>query len=322
MEKITLFNTAIGSTNKGDEIIMRCVQEELGELLNKYFILESPTHLQAFGILECIGRLSDSALEISTSKYKFVCGTNLLSPKMFHRSNQWNINYFNCRPLKGSILVGVGVLKGNTPDWYSRKLYKKILSDEYYHSVRDDIAYRMMKDIGLKCYNTGCITLWKLTPEVCNRIPKRKAEAVIFTLTDYRRNPEKDRIIVDIIKENYKEIYFWIQGIGDLEYLQSIADIDEIKIIGPDVDSYEKVLKKNIDYVGTRLHAGIFAMRHGCRSIIIRVDERMDAMSSYIPNNCVSREQLSELKFKIQSQFTTSVDIDWSAIEKWKKQFK
>lgn len=29
MKKITLLDTAVGSTNKGDEIIMQCVKEEL-----------------------------------------------------------------------------------------------------------------------------------------------------------------------------------------------------------------------------------------------------------------------------------------------------
>ena len=142
MEKIALLDTAVGSTNKGDEIIRECVKEELGDLLNKYFVMNTPTHLSAFTLLQNIGRLPDSAREISEAKYKFVCGTNLFSRDMIHRCNQWNIGYFNSRPVTGSIFVGVGSNGRNKINFYTRKLYKKILSKEFIHSVREEKAVR------------------------------------------------------------------------------------------------------------------------------------------------------------------------------------
>ena len=108
MEKITLLDTAVGSTNRGDDIIMHCAQEELGWLIKKYYLLRVPTHLRSCGLEECLGRLPDSAREIESSKYKFICGTNLLSENMFHRTNQWNVNIWNSRPIRGSVLLGVG----------------------------------------------------------------------------------------------------------------------------------------------------------------------------------------------------------------------
>lgn len=108
MERITLLDTSVGSTNLGDEIIMRCFKEEMKDLLEKYFVLSAPTHLRNFSLLQNIGNLPDSAREISLSKYKFACGTNLLSPNLLHRCNQWDINLFSCKPLYGTILVGVG----------------------------------------------------------------------------------------------------------------------------------------------------------------------------------------------------------------------
>lgn len=95
MEKITLLDTAVGSTNKGDDIIMQCVKEELKDIICNYFTLSIPTHLCAFNTLECLGNLPDSASEVASSKYKFVCGTNLLSGNMLHRTNQWDINILN-----------------------------------------------------------------------------------------------------------------------------------------------------------------------------------------------------------------------------------
>lgn len=321
MENITLLDTAIGSTNKGDEIIMKCVEEELNFFLKKHFVLKVATHLCSFNALECLGNLPDTASEVYNSKYKIVCGTNLLSNDMLHRTNQWDINYMNCKPLIGSILVGVGG-SGGKISRYTSKLYKKVLSHNYIHSVRDQRAYDMLTELGFKCINTGCITMWKLTPEFCELIPKSKRNKVIFTLTDYQKNKESDKRMIKIIRENYDELFFWIQGVHDYDYLNEITDISDIRIIGPDVGEYEKVLQSgDIDYIGTRLHAGIYAMRHGIRSIIVCVDTRMDAMANCIPNNTLERANIDLLADKITSTFSTRCEINRSGIEEWKMQF-
>ena len=320
MEKITLLDTSVGSTNKGDEIIMKCVEEEMRYLLEQYYVLKVPTHLCSFNAMECLWKLPDSASEIFSSKYKFVCGTNLLSGNMFHRTNQWDINLLNCKPFKESILIGVGGLT-NVADFYTKKLYQKILSPKYVHSVRDKKAYDLMCSMGLKCINTGCVTMWKLTPEFCEQIPVMKTNKVVFTLTDYKRDAERDTKMIQILRENYEEILFWIQGIHDLEYLQSLTDISDIKIIPPNVQAYENVLNMNVDYVGTRLHAGIFALRHKVRSIIISVDERMDALAEKITENCLLRKDIDKLHEKINSKIITECFLDWDAVKEWKEQF-
>ena len=303
MEKIALLDTAVGSTNKGDEIIMECVKEELGDLLNKYFVMNTPTHLSAFTLLQNIGRLPDSAREISEAKYKFVCGTNLFSRDMIHRCNQWNIGYFNSRPVTGSIFVGVGSNGRNKINFYTRKLYKKILSKEFIHSVREEKAEKLLKEMGFKCINTGCVTLWKLTPDFCKDIKRKKSESVVFTLTDYNKDTEKDKQMIEILRKSY-------------------TNIDDINIVSPSIESYKKVLKKDIDYVGTRLHAGIYAMRHRKRAIILSVDERMNSMKWSIKENCISRNDIDELKQFIDSEIETKVNLDFELIKKWKEQFK
>lgn len=299
---------------------MQCVKEELKDIICNYFTLSIPTHLCAFNTLECLGNLPDSASEVASSKYKFVCGTNLLSGNMLHRTNQWDINILNCKPIVGSILVGVG--GAPKADWYTRKLYKKVLSDKYIHSVRDKNAQKLLISLGLKCEYTGCVTMWKLTPEFCNSIPNEKHEKVVFTLTDYNRNPEKDIKMIETIKRNYKNIFFWIQGAHDLEYLKEITDIKNISIIQPDIKEYSNILNDSIDYIGTRLHAGIFAMRHKVRSIIIRVDSRMDVMSECIPNNTISRMNMEKLGNMINNSIETKCNINFNAIERWKQQFE
>lgn len=321
MEKITLLDTCIGSTNRGDDIIMQCAEEELGWLMQKYYPLRAPTHLRSFGVDECIGALPDSAGEIAASKYKFVCGTNLLKTNMLHRTNQWDINLWNCKPIKGCILLGVGG-GGKIENRYTKTLYKKVLSNKYIHSVRTKEAYELVTSLGLSCINTGCVTLWKLTPEFCRNIPEKKADNAVFTLTDYCRDAKRDGAMIDILRCNYKKLYFWVQGTHDLEYLEELTDTKEIVIIPPLVSAYSSILQQPVDYVGTRLHAGIFAMRHTVRSVIVTIDQRMDAMSSCIPENCLPRKQLAELEKKICNPIKTTVNLDWTAIDLWKGQFK
>ncbi len=63
-------------------------------------------------------------------------------------------------------------------------------------------------------------------------------------------------------------------------------------------------------------------MRHKARCIIITLDERMTAMQSSVANNCIPRSKLdTELEEKINSEFDTKVNVDFSAIEEWKAQF-
>lgn len=329
METITLLDTAVGSTNKGDEIIMRCCREELNEMCgDRYFLLSAPTHLRSVSALQGFGQLPDSANEISRSKYKFVCGTNILQSNMLHRSNQWDISLLTCKPFMNSILVGVGGtinLPGGIRGAYTKTLYSKLLSSEYIHSVRTKSTAESLEKLGYKAIDTGCITLWKLGPEFCTKIPKKKADHAVVTLTDYNRNPKDDKTLLDIVKKNYKRVFFWPQGIYDDEYLRKIDSMDKIEILPASVDAYEKLLstEESLDYIGTRFHGGIFAMRHGIRCIIVTLDERMTAMQNRVKNTCISRTMLSEeLDKKINSEFDTIVNIDTVAISNWKAQFR
>lgn len=327
MERVTLLDTAVGSTNKGDDIIMSCFYEEMKELLELYFVLNAPTHLRSTSFFQNIGKLPDSANEIYNSKYKFVCGTNILSSNLFGRSNQWDISLSTCKPFEGAVLVGVGgtlnISKG-IKGMYTKKVYNKVLSRDFIHSTRTEDAKIGLEKLGFQAVNTGCLTLWKMTPEFCLGIPKDKAKDVVLTLTDYNKNSELDKLIISIVKKNYENVYFWPQGIYDDEYIKFLNKDNDIEVLPPTVKAYEALLNSNddIDYVGTRFHGGIFSMRHSKRCIIITLDNRMSAMQSRVLNNCISRNDVkSQLEKKINSSFETRVDIDVDLINEWKGQF-
>ena len=325
MEKLAILNTAIFSFNKGDYIIMESAKKQLKEITKNNFFVEIPTHSPAFykyQIMDLFAKKNALKKDIMSMKYKFVCGTNLLSSNMFVRKPLWNINIFQTKYLKDCILLGVGCGINGKFNYYTKKLLRNVLSKDYIHSVRDEESKKMLETIGLKAINTGCPTLWELNKEHCANIPTKKKDKVVFTLTDYKKDKEKDQELINILNKNYNEVYFWVQGFGDYEYLQGLNNILGIKIISSDVEEYNKFLDENeCDFVGTRLHAGIKAMQKGRRSIILIVDNRARSMKRDYNLNCIERDRIDELEQYINSDIKTDIKINEENINRWKDQF-
>ncbi|MDQ0270936.1 polysaccharide pyruvyl transferase family protein [Cytobacillus purgationiresistens] len=321
MENMLLMDTSVGSLNKGDDIIMKCVRNQLKEITKDSYLLTLPTHVSPFHWYQT-ARKSNRVKIYSNAKYKFVGGSNLLTMDMLTHFPQWNINIFNYGPIKGSILVGVGAGKGDVIKGYTKYLYKRVLSHDYYHSVRDERTKKILEGIGFKAINTGCATMWSLTTEFCLQIPVDKAEAVVFTLTHHSKDQEKDQLLIDTLNSSYKKVYFWIQDADDLNYLRTFDHIKKIEIIPPTLEDYESVLKTDVDYIGTRLHGGIYAMRQKKRSIIIGIDERAFGMNETYNLNMIERNELSKLEEMIHSKIVTNVQVDFHAVKQWLNQFK
>ncbi|RKF46549.1 capsular biosynthesis protein [Bacillus wiedmannii] len=320
MDNVLVLDTSVGSLNKGDDIIMKCVKYQLSDITKNAYVLTLPTHVSPFHWYQ-VARKSHRVQIYSSAKYKFVGGSNLLVMDMLTHFPQWNINMFNCGPLKGSILVGVGAGKGNKINKYTKLLYKKVLSHEYIHSVRDERTKRFLEEMGFKALNTGCATLWSLTPEFCKEIPTKKSDSVVFTLTHHSKDFAKDQLLIDVLNRNYKNVYFWIQDAGDFEYFKKLKDIQGIKIVPPTIEEYEKILNTEVDYIGTRLHGGIFAMRHKKRTIIISIDERAQGMGETYNLNLIDRADFINLEKMINSEIITDVKVDFDVVNLWLKQF-
>lgn len=321
--KIINFNTAYGTRNMGDFIIVKTIHEEMAYLFNKNFVIELPTHTPVATFYQCFDG-SSIMKACSNAKYKFIDGTNLLPKSLFRPWPNWNVNLVNCRPYQDSILIGVG--KGGDykkPSYYTKMVYARILSKKYIHSTRDEQTKRMLESLGYRAMNTGCPTLWKLTKDFCKEIPQKKSDRVIFTLTDYCKDRVRDQELINLLNKNYKAVLFWIQGSNDLEYFNSLDNTDGIELVPPNLASYEKVLEReNIDYVGTRLHAGIYAMRHKIRSVILIVDNRARDMKESYNLVAIERFKIEELDSVINSSFATDIRIDEDKIKRWKAQFE
>lgn len=326
MKKILLLDTSIGTSNMGDYIIMECVRNELDFLLRDSFVYDMPTHLPPFHAFAVL-RNSLAVQNYATADLKFAGGSNLLVKDLKTHYPQWNIHYFDSKPLAGTILVGVGAGAGEATNRYTTKLYNKVLSHEFYHSVRDERSKKYVETVlGLKAINTGCVTMWMLTPAFCRQIPTGKASRVVFTLTG-RANvasvDKEDQTLIDLLKERYEKVYFWVQGDQDAAYFKRAKNTDGITVVPPSLSAYDKLLSEpDLDYVGTRLHGGIYAMRHKKRAIILAIDERAREIHSANHLNCIEKSKVpSELDGMICTDFETKITMPFDEIERWKSQF-
>lgn len=313
-DQVLLFDTSIDTQNIGDEIIAYYSNRALSQIFEMEKVERVPTH-----ILPSADQLAD----VSVAGVKIVCGTNLITPH-FEEFSNWKMP----NDLKGyRDIVTLGVGWGYYCDDISKAskfVYKTIFSKRGVLSVRDSYTEQKFREMGISnVINTGCPTLWELTPSHCALIPKRKSSKVITTLTDYDRDIDADGMMFDILNQNYDEVFVWIQGSHDREYLYSLVDTAGIYIIENSFEAYTAALKMgDVDYVGTRLHAGIHAMNLGIRTIILAVDNRAIEMGKDFNLPVIKRTELSaQLSERINSEWDTMINVPFDAIEEWKRQF-
>ncbi|MDD6270081.1 MAG: polysaccharide pyruvyl transferase family protein [Oscillospiraceae bacterium] len=320
-----IFDTAICTSNLGDEVILDAIRRNMKEVFDNNFMLRLSTHSSNFSFMQMM-RKNKKIEYCANADYKFICGTNLISQKRIGKVNaQWQIHLSNIPVLKNSILVGAGTTDGGEKmDFYAKYLYKKVLSDKYMHSVRDELTKRVVESLGVKAINTGCPTLWELTPEHCMEIKKSKSENCIISVSGYadQKNESRDQTFIDIVNRNYNNIYVWIQTTEDEKYLDSLKGTENIKRIYS-LSMFREVLRKgDVDYIGTRLHGGVFAMQNKVRSLIISIDHRAEGFHEKNNIPIIRRNEIeTDLERLINSDFETRVINDYDSINKFRSQF-
>lgn len=327
MKYIALMDTSVGSFNLGDSIIMESVERGLAPILKNNFVVNFPTHTPVFHKYEFSIHKNDG-LSLGLKKFdlKFLCGTNLLEKNMKKRQNTWQYHLSDTKYFNDFVLVGVGTDQlPKLQNDYTKKFYNRALSHEIIHSTRDKKTQVFLQSLGFKAVDTGCATLWPLNSEHCKKIPTVKSEDVIFTLTDYKKDETKDKELIEVLLNNYRNVYYWPQGIGDLDYLQELGDdaiINKIDVISPSLRGYNNFLESHqCDFVGTRLHAGIKAMQQFKRTIILGVDNRALDMHEEHHLNYLSRNDIGKLENMINSNIKTDIKVDYDAVKMFLNQF-
>lgn len=309
-----LLDTAMDSDNCGDGIIMENCLLQLSSLLDISAMRHIPTHrlpnAEEMKLLRSSGR-------------KLLCGTNILSGRMRHYG-LWRLTP-DVSAWRGTVLMGVGFDSSQDGfDRYSRTFMHTILCKDALHSVRDSFSEKKLRSMGIQnVLNTGCPTMWCLTPEHCASIPTRKAGSVICTVTDYSRDPKNDSAMLDILLASYGEVFLWLQGREDLAYIRELGYADKLTLVESTLEAYDAILaREDLDYVGTRLHAGIRALRKGRRSLIVSIDNRAECISADTGLPTIRREDIPiALKERLQAEYETTITLPWENIRKWKEQF-
>lgn len=309
-----ILDTSMESDNCGDNIIMNYCLLQLDSCVNTSDWIHVPTHRYIN---------ETEKIQLTDARMKLLCGTNILSGQM-RSYGLWKINK-DISPYKNTILMGVGFDSMKEKyDSYTKMFFHTILAKDKMHSVRDSFAEEKLHSMGIdNVINTGCPTMWNLTPELCSKIPRVKGKDVVCTITDYCPDERNDRVMLDVLIKNYEKVYVWLQGANDRKYIERIEILDKVELIGSTLKEYDQILEKdNLDYVGTRLHAGIRAMNKGHRSLIISIDNRAECISKDTGLPIIKREDVPVmLEEYIEQDFDTYINMPWENIEKWKQQF-
>ena len=328
MKQVLLFDTALNTSNLGDEIIYDDCKKGLSSVLDEALIFRMATHVVNYSSYQLI-RMEDGKITrlCDWADYKFVCGTNLLTDKLWRVNPQWMVNPINARLYKDCILVGVGkISEYDKPNRYTSNIYKKILSRKYKHSVRDSATKKVLNDLGFDAINTGCPTLWGFDRDKCAAIPTGKAENVIFTVSGYnkQRAPQQDKRMIQILKENYNKLYLWVQTVMDERYFKELMSDTPVEVTPIySLNKYKEILLKgNVDYVGTRLHGGVYAMQNNVRSMVIAIDQRSRGFHEDNNLPILEREDIEKLESLVHSEWKTDIRIDNDAINEFVSQFK
>ena len=306
----------MGSENSGDWVIMAACDEACRDMFGSKELQHVATHYYS------------EELEHLSGRVKLLCGTNILYTHMADQK-QWALPH-DLRSFDHVCLLGVGMSDIGVDDCidaYTKAFYKTVLDGELFHSVRDEMTRQRLLDIGItNVLNTACPTMWSLTPEVQANIPVQKASCVLTSITDYSFSPERDLEMLKILGREYEKVTIWVQGSHDIDWcLDKIVDLSSYEVVGPNIEDLDRVLKRSdLDYVGTRLHAGIRCLNRGHRSLIIAVDNRARQIGADTGLPVLEREELSSGKLEewINHPVPSDIRLPWDAINQWKDQFR
>ena len=315
MRIVSILDTSICDNNLGNQIIMDSVNSFVKRVFPNDFLIRLP-YLDDFG--------QNSLNYIKNSAITLLGGTNALSADLEEYS-QIGLNKDNRFKFgEGITLMGVGWWQyQNEVDEKTADVYSNVFSTNFAHSVRDNYTKSKLEKIGFEnVINTGCPSMWNLNEEHCDSIPKTKANNVLCTLTNYNQNKSFDRKLVEFLSNYYEKVFFWIQGPEDLQYINSFGK--NVEILPPRLEDLDDLLisMNDIEYVGTRLHAGIRALQYKKRSLIIGIDNRAIEMSKDFNIPLLKREDLRDLKDIISSDLECKITIPESSIKSWKSQFE
>lgn len=312
-------NRGAQSPNLGDVMIRDAVVSEIRQLAPAYKIVRVSTHVPVE---------SEMVPKISACSIGVVGGSNLLGNRwlIWHRLKlfrQWKLSLSAASYAPSTVLLGVGWTQyQGKPDRHNRALLDKLLARNMIHAVRDDYTLEKLKCIGItNVVNTGCPTLWSLAEGTCREECQEKSDVVLTMLTDYSKRPITDRKLLILLKRHYRRVIFWPQGENDLKYVCKLGV--KIEPLERTLDAlYQFVTNNQCDYIGTRLHGGIYCLLRGVRSLILGIDNRALEMKNSMNLPVLPRRDFEGIQKWIKGPSTSNLRINACAIHQWRSAFR
>jgi hypothetical protein len=154
-------------------------------------------------------------------------------------------------------------------------------------------------------------------------------DSCVFAITDYLTNSPLDNKLIEQLSYYYKKLYFFPQGAEDTQYLQQLPAYtqykENISILPRDINLLKIFLtenNRNINYIGTRLHLGIYCLQNNIPSLIIAIDNRATEMGADIRLPIIKRENIMDIKKWIENNVSNNfIHLPVHNIERWKNQF-
>lgn len=315
---VILFDPAAGSANLGDWIINDAVTREIQNSSDgRVRIVNLSVHQ----------RPSKAHRRLLASADLLVAGgSNLINMRYIpFRDDRWNMSLVDFFAFKEVLLLGVGWNSyKNQSNWLGRSLYKNVISSHFTHSVRDEHTRQNLKNFGIgNAVNTSCPTMWDLTEAHLHKIPNKKGKSVVFTLTDYSKDKLRDTQTIELLNETYEDVYFWPQGSGDQDYFSSLG-VNVTRVLSPTVKAFDDLLGSDaqLDYVGTRLHAGIRALQKGRRTVVIAIDNRATEISADTQLPIVARDDFGQLADRLHASWETQITLPLGHIDLLRSQLR
>ena len=140
-------------------------------------------------------------------------------------------------------------------------------------------------------------------------------------LTDYMKEPELDKRLIGLLSQNYEQVYLWPQGRPDTEYVASL-DV-QVTMLDHTFNSFRDFVSNepSFDYIGTRLHGGVWCLLHGRRSLILEVDNRATEIHKDTNLPTCKRDNFEFMARWIAGPTETKIRMNEAAIREWKTQF-
>lgn len=316
--RVHLLDTSVASDNLGDEVIVESARAPLRPLFASDHVTSSSSH----------DGLGDwGRPEAMAADHVILLGTNALSAadqRKMHRFI-WTVRKPDMEALAGKVtLLGVGANRHfEEVDARQAKFLSRLLSPDHLHSVRDTLGARIVEAAGHRAINTSCPTLWRFA-EAAPALPRTKARSVCFTLTAHKQGPE-DAAMVERLRALYERVYFWPQQPRDLGALDGLpGGRAGITVLPPNLAAYDRLLaEERPDVTGTRLHGSIRGLHHGCRALVIVIDNRAAEIGRETGLPVLMRDAVPErLAPMLESDFARLPEIPAGPIARFLDQFR